>query len=228
MAFAAISDPVNFAPALLTDHCRVGGRKGPAAGESPEAWAYFLHRISAAHPDWPLAAAYDEVERIKAQMGWHWPSRATIYNRWNAPPQSVQLTLRFGAAKAAEMMRQGGQVMRDDIEIRLVFTLTPEEAARFHGRGVLMITPIQEAEIATLKAMFLGLRDFLAFNARNLATLNESLESGKITGARAAVARMLEPSRQAVQTHDAMLQILGRSKFVGGDEYGSVTEGTVQ
>lgn len=118
--------------------------------------------------------------------------------------------------------------MRADIEIRLVFTLTPEEAAAFHGRGVLMVTPIQEAEIAALRAMFLGVREILAFNARNLATINQSLESGKITGARAAVARMLEPSRQAVQTYDAMLQVLGRAKFVGGDEYGSVTEGTVQ
>ncbi len=118
--------------------------------------------------------------------------------------------------------------MRDDIEIRPVFTLTPEEAAGFHGRGVLMVTPIQEAEIVALKAMFLGVRDFLARNARNLSTLNECLESGKIAGARAAVARMQEPSRQAVQTHDSMLQILGRSRFVGGAEYGSVTEGTMQ
>lgn len=116
-------DPVNFAPALLTDHCRVGGRKGPAAGESPEAWAYFLHRISAAHPDWPLAAAYDEVERIKAQMGWHWPSRATIYNRWNALPQSAQLTLRFGAEKAAEMLRQPVPRKRDEVPPMHIWSL---------------------------------------------------------------------------------------------------------
>jgi len=39
---------VNFVPALLTDHSREGGRKGPVAGESPEARAPVLHRISAA------------------------------------------------------------------------------------------------------------------------------------------------------------------------------------
>lgn len=104
-------DPANFAPALLTDHCRVGGRKGPAAGESPEAWAYFLKLIEDAHEEWPLAAAYDRVERIKAQMGWHWPSRATIYNRWNALPQSTKLTLRHGAEKALKLIRQ--PVIRD-------------------------------------------------------------------------------------------------------------------
>lgn len=114
---------MNFVPALLTDHSRERGRKGPMAGESPEAWAYFLHRISEAHPEWPLAAAYDEVERIKEPMGWHWPSRATIYNRWNALPHSVRLTLRFGSQKAAELIRQPVPRTRDELPAMHIWSL---------------------------------------------------------------------------------------------------------
>jgi len=104
-------DPVNYAPALLADHSREGGPKGPRAAISSEAWAYMLKSIEEAHEEWPLAAAYDEVERIKAHMGWHWPSRGTIYNRWYDLPQSTRLTLRHGAEKALKMIRQ--PVIRD-------------------------------------------------------------------------------------------------------------------
>jgi hypothetical protein len=117
--------------------------------------------------------------------------------------------------------------MSKGVEITLVFALTPEEVVRFQGHSVLMITPIQKPDISGLKVMYLGVRDFLAFNARTLATLNETLESGNVAGARTAVARLLADSRQTVLLSDTMLQTLGRSVFVGG-EHGSVTEGTVQ
>jgi putative transposase len=43
-------DPVNFAPALLADHSREGGPKGPRAKMSPEAWAYHYFRLQ--HARW--------------------------------------------------------------------------------------------------------------------------------------------------------------------------------
>jgi len=67
--------------------------------------------IEQAHEEWPFAAANEDAERIKAHMGWHWPSRATIYNRWDDLPQTTRLTLRHGAEKAMKMIRQ--PVLRD-------------------------------------------------------------------------------------------------------------------
>lgn len=119
--------------------------------------------------------------------------------------------------------------MRDDIEILLVFTLTPEERATFQGRGVLMVTPIQAAEKETLRRLYLDQMDFLQRACRSLATLKEIQKAdGASKSAMQRTGKLLDGMCYAVMQHDAMLQILGRSKFVGGDEYGPVTEGTVQ
>lgn len=119
--------------------------------------------------------------------------------------------------------------MQDDIEIRLVFTLTPEEKAVFQGRGVLMITPVQAAEIETLRRLYLEQMDFLQRACRSLATLKDIQKAdGASEAAMQRTGQLLDGLSFAVLQHDSMLQILGRSKFVGGDEYGSVTEGTMQ
>lgn len=96
-------DPVNFAPALLSDYSRSGRPRVPL---SPEAWSYMLRQIGDAHEEWPLDAAYDEVARIAPAMGWHWPARGTIHAKWRALPASERWTLRHGAEKALKMLRQ--------------------------------------------------------------------------------------------------------------------------
>jgi hypothetical protein len=120
-------------------------------------------------------------------------------------------------------------MMQDDIEVSMLFTLTPEERATFQGRGVLMVTPIQEAEKETLRRLYLEQLDFLQRACRSLATLKEIQKAdGASETAMQRTGQLLDGMSFAVLQHDSMLQILGRSKFVGGDEYGPVTEGTVQ
>lgn len=119
--------------------------------------------------------------------------------------------------------------MRDDIEVSVRFTLPPEERATFQGRGVLMVTPVQAAEIETLKRLYLEQMDFLQRACRSLATLKDIQKAdGASEAAMQRTGQLLDGMSFAVLQHDSMLQILGRSKFVGGDEYGSVTEGTMQ
>lgn len=119
--------------------------------------------------------------------------------------------------------------MQDNTEVSVRFTLPPEERATFQGRGVLMITPVQAAEIETLNRLYLEQMDFLQRACRSLATLKDTQKAdGASEAAMQRTGQLLDGMSYAVMQHDSMLQILGRSKFVGGDEYGSVTEGTMQ
>lgn len=95
--------PANFAPALLDDSNMDGRPCGP---NWDDAWHFALAQIADAHAEWPLDAAYDRLEAVKAEMGWHLPSRAAFHRRWDALPMSVRLTLRHGAEKAQKLLRQ--------------------------------------------------------------------------------------------------------------------------
>ena len=95
--------PANFAPALLDDY-NMNGR--PCGPNWDEAWHFALAQIAAAHEEAPLDAADDRLEAVKAEMGWHLPSRGTFHKRWQALPSSVRLTLRHGAVKAQKLLRQ--------------------------------------------------------------------------------------------------------------------------
>jgi putative transposase len=104
--------PANFAPALLDDY-NMNGR--PCGPNWDDAWHYALKKIDAANEEWPMDAAYDRLEAIKAEMGWHLPSRAAFHRRWAALPVSVQLTLRHDEKKAKEILRQSAMRNRGTI-----------------------------------------------------------------------------------------------------------------
>lgn len=87
-------DPINFAPALL-DKSNAAGR--PATGIPEMAWRCFLTLIRDAAPEWPLVAAWRDVEEIALKMGWGAvPSYLTFMRRWNALPEAQRLQARLG------------------------------------------------------------------------------------------------------------------------------------
>ena len=73
--------PVNFAPALLPSHSRMGK---PPAEFSAEAWAYFLTTIRDGGPQFPLVQAWRDVRDVARKRGWAWPKYITVWRRWDA------------------------------------------------------------------------------------------------------------------------------------------------
>jgi putative transposase len=103
--------PINFAPALLAaEKC---GR--PQTYMSPEAWSYYLTALNEAGEDYPLRSAWRDVRDLAPAQGWRWPSRATVFRRWQALTVAEQLTIRVGPEEAARRLAQ--PAMRDKTSI---------------------------------------------------------------------------------------------------------------
>ena len=103
--------PINFAPALLA--AEKSGR--PKTDMSGEAWSYFLTALNKAAEDYPLRSAWKDVRDLAPEKGWRWPSRSTVFRRWNALTLVEQLTIRVGAEEAARRLARpsGGTDGRD-------------------------------------------------------------------------------------------------------------------
>ena len=86
-------DPINFAPALLSDHSRLGR---PATEISEAAWSCFMTSIRDAGPDFPLISAWRDVRDVAPAFGWQWPVYRTVLRRWNALTPTQQHHARFG------------------------------------------------------------------------------------------------------------------------------------
>ncbi len=106
-------DPVNFAPALLPSHSRMGK---PPAEFSAEAWAYFLTTIRDAGPHFPLKQAWRDVRDVAARRGWAWPKYITVWRRWDAMPEAEKLAARHGTEEAIKRLAQ--PIRRDKTTIR--------------------------------------------------------------------------------------------------------------
>lgn len=105
-------DPINFAPALLDGH--EAGR--PQTDIHPKAWSLFLTLIRDAAPEWPLVAAWRDVNEITPKMGWGAvPSYQTFWRRWKALPKAQQLQARLGTGEARKLLTQ--PIMRDKTSI---------------------------------------------------------------------------------------------------------------
>lgn len=99
--------PINFAPALLA--AEKSGR--PQTGMSQEAWSYYLTVLRDAGEHYPLRSAWRDVRDLASAQGWRWPSRSTVFRRWDALTVVEQLTIRVGADEAARRLAQ--PAMRD-------------------------------------------------------------------------------------------------------------------
>ncbi len=115
-------DPINFAPALLTDH----KGKTARAEMSDEAWSFFMTTIRDAAPEFPLISAWRDVRDVAPAMGWQWPSYPTVFRRWQSLPVAQQLHARVGQAEAVKRMAQ--PAMRDKT------TILPLEWVSLDGR----------------------------------------------------------------------------------------------
>ena len=103
--------PINFAPALLA--AEKSGR--PRTDMSPEAWSYFLTALRDAGEHYPLRSAWRDVRDLAPAQGWRWPSRPTVFRRWQALTVAEQLTIRVGREEAARRLAQ--PAMRDKTSI---------------------------------------------------------------------------------------------------------------
>lgn len=99
--------PINFAPALLA--AEKSGR--PQTEMSPEAWSYFLTVLNKSGEDYPVRSAWKDVRDLAPKEGWRWPSRSTVFRRWDALTVVEQLTIRVGPEEAARRLAQ--PAMRD-------------------------------------------------------------------------------------------------------------------
>ena len=63
-------DPINFAPALLSEIARVGR---PKVDMSEAAWSYFLTAIRDGGERFPLISAWRDERDLAQAKGWQWP-----------------------------------------------------------------------------------------------------------------------------------------------------------
>lgn len=103
--------PINFAPALLA--AEKTGR--PQTDMSDEAWSYFLTALRDAGEDYPVRSAWRDVRDLASEQGWRWPSRSTVFRRWDALTVVEQLTIRVGPEEAVRRLAQ--PAMRDKTSI---------------------------------------------------------------------------------------------------------------
>lgn len=115
--------PVNFAPALLPSHSRMGK---PPAEFSAEAWAYFLTTIRDGGPQFPLVQAWRDVRDVARKRGWAWPKYITVWRRWDALPEAEKLVARFGTQYAVKCLTM--PIRRDKT------TIQPLEWVSLDGR----------------------------------------------------------------------------------------------
>lgn len=104
-------EPINFAPALLADYS--GGRKREEM--SPEAWSYFLTALRDGGEGFPLGSAWRDVRDLAPAQGWKWPSRPTVFRRWEELSEADKLTIRLGRKEAVRRLAQ--PAMRDKTSI---------------------------------------------------------------------------------------------------------------
>ncbi|PKP70249.1 MAG: hypothetical protein CVT82_07010 [Alphaproteobacteria bacterium HGW-Alphaproteobacteria-4] len=100
--------PINYAPALLHDYAREGGKR---AAMSEEAWAFFMTTLRDAGPQFPLRQAWRDVRDISRKMGWACPSFTTVFRRWSALDPAQKLVARHGHEAAAKALSM--PIMRD-------------------------------------------------------------------------------------------------------------------
>ena len=162
-------DPINFAPALLPGH----GKSGPPSAEpSPEAWALFLSILQRAGEDFPLIAAWRDVEDVKGLEGWDWPSSATVRRRWHGLPLAARLHARIGTDGAVKRLAQ--PAMRDKTTIR------PLEWVPLDGRTLVFrvdfgdgraVRPVMIALVDVASSAVLGWALSTSENARSTQRL---------------------------------------------------------
>lgn len=94
-------DPINFAPALLSDIARVGR---PKVDMSEAAWAYFMTAIRDGGEGFPLISAWRDARDLKKSMGWQWPPYTTVLRRWKSLSEAQKLHARIGHSEAVKRL----------------------------------------------------------------------------------------------------------------------------
>ncbi len=94
-------DPINFAPALLSDIARVGR---PKVEMSDAAWSYFMTAIRDGGEGFPLKSAWRDVRDLKQIYGWQWPDYQAVLRRWKALPEAQKLHARLGHSEAVKRL----------------------------------------------------------------------------------------------------------------------------
>lgn len=101
----------------------------------------------------------------------------------------------------------------------LVLTLKPEEQTLWEGRHA-MVVALNDAETAALHSNVIAVHEFLQFNLKCLATLQQVLESsGDAEGQiRETLEMLMEPARKASDLQKDARELLGRAVFIGPNE----------
>lgn len=94
-------DPINFAPALLSDIARVGR---PKVDMSEAAWAYFLTAIRDGGEGFLLISAWRDARDLAPTKGWQWPPYTTVLRRWKSLSEAQRLHARIGHSEAVKRL----------------------------------------------------------------------------------------------------------------------------
>lgn len=94
-------DPINFAPALLSDIARVGR---PKVDMSEAAWSYFLTPIRNGGEGFPLVSAWRDARDLAPTKGWQWPPYTTVLRRWKSLSEAQRLHARIGHSEAVKRL----------------------------------------------------------------------------------------------------------------------------
>lgn len=83
-----------------------------------------------------------------------------------------------------------------------------------------MVVPLADAEVHELRRCFIGISDFLRFNAKCLATLGQVVETRGDAAQQAeeiakTLQQLIEPARASADVHDRARELIGRAVFVG-------------
>lgn len=109
--------------------------------------------------------------------------------------------------------------MAGNREVILKLELSAEEAAQFENRNA-MVVPLADAEVHELRRFFIGISDFLRFNAKCLATLGQVVETRgdaaqQVEEIAKTLRQLIDPARVSAELHDRSRELLGRAVFVG-------------
>ena len=106
-----------------------------------------------------------------------------------------------------------------DILIRVAL---PEDMAAVleHPKGVAMVVPMLEGEVAALRTAVRLTHAFIQLTRRNLSTLRQVLDTkGTAEPEIAATLDMLaKPAAEVAELHDKAMVLIGRGAFVGGGD----------